>query len=916
VGKRLGLLIGNSVYRDSTLARLAAPDVDVGDLADVLLDREVGGFDDVKVIVNVSAAIARRAISDFFSAKGREDLLLLYFSCHGVLDENGRLYFAFKDTEHQLLRATSISAAYINDEMNASRSQRQVLILDCCHSGAFARGSKGAAGASVGTASAFEGTGYGRVVLTATDATQYAWEGDQVSGEALNSLFTHYLVEGLQSGEADANKDGRITVDELYDYIYARVVKQTPKQTPGKWSYREQGEIVIASSPVQLTGKEPGEASVEFDDELQQRLSRWYTRGLSAFWLEEWDKAEEAFQTITEIQPDYQDTAVKLMEVKRQKKLSDLYRQAVAAGAKKDWDSVILALQTLTEETSGYPEAKGYKDADARLAEARKQKNLADFYSQAQQLCQAKQWQAVVNIFARIAAIESDYPDPSDLFAQAKRELEAEKRRKELQDHYDQALRAMEAAQWQSARDHLLAVQAADPAYGDTEGLLRRVEVELAQERPAAMTQTEGALATEGQGSQDALRVEASQPAATPKGIGNPWARIRNLNISWNISNLVKPPAPAATAVYAPFPDRNLWYILMVSLSWFLASLIQFWQGQSLIDNGQADTVWLIRFFVFGVLAGLFFWLILRQIEPALDWKRGLIIIAGWTLAALLVKFLGTDSPGVAEVVLLYAFAGFVSGLATSWALRLAAPDMTIKKLGWIAVGCALGFGIGGAMVAISAPSLVDKYGDPPGVAWSLSLGSGIAGLLVASIVIRVLANTGRQAVRWSTVLLGTAGFLLGDLVANLISPSVYLYDDSIYLYLASIGAIGFAFLSLPSRKPGRIIFFAALGLIGLLLGHWLGIQLFGDYDILVMICWGAGLGLALGLSTGSLPGVLIMVLLGLAATAITSGLVVLQSGHDLSALSYLLITTVAGAVLALGWSFLGGDITAARAGQ
>ena len=106
MSKRLGLLIGNSVYRDSTLVRLTAPDVDVGDLADVLLDPEVGGFDDVNVIVNVSAAIARRAISDFFSAKDREDLLLLYFSCHGVLDENGRLYLAFKDTERQLLRAT------------------------------------------------------------------------------------------------------------------------------------------------------------------------------------------------------------------------------------------------------------------------------------------------------------------------------------------------------------------------------------------------------------------------------------------------------------------------------------------------------------------------------------------------------------------------------------------------------------------------------------------------------------------------------------------------------------------------------------------------------------------------------------------------------------------------------------------
>jgi hypothetical protein len=909
VGKRLGLLIGNSVYRDNTLARLAAPDVDVGDLADVLLDPEVGGFDDVNVIVNVSAAIARRAISDFFSTKDREDLLLLYFSCHGVLDENGRLYFAFKDTEHQLLRATSISAAYITDEMNASRSQRQVLILDCCHSGAFARGAKGAAGASVGTATAFEGTGYGRVVLTATDATQYAWEDDQVSGEALNSLFTRYLVEGLQSGEADINKDGRITVDELYDYIYPRVVKQTPKQTPGKWSYKEQGEIVIASSSVQLTGKEQGGGGVEFDDELEQRLGRLYTRGLSAYWLEEWDKAEAAFRAIAETQPDYQDTASKLLDVQRQKKLSGLYQQALAASTAKDWNGTITALQSIESE------AHGYKDVEARLAEARKQKLQADLYSQAQQLYQAGQWQAVVNIFARIAGVDKDYPDPSNLFAQAKRELEAEKRRKGLEARYDQALHAMEAAQWQTARDHLLAVQAADPAYGEIDRLLRRVEAELAQERPAATQQAEGALATEGQASQEALRIEASQSSAVPKGIEGPIERIRNLVLNRNILNPVGQPSPAATVEFSRLPDRNLWYMLAVAAGWLLASLIQFWQGQSLIDHGQADTVWLIRFSVFGVLAGLFFWLILRQVVTGLKWKWGLMLIAGWTLAALLVKFLGAESPDLAELVLLYGFAGLMGGLATGWALRQAMPSLTARQFWFVVLGCALGFGVGGASIGISAQSLVDSYGDSKGVAYALSLGSAVGGLVVASVVIHQLTGPDRQIVRGNTVLLGAAGFLLGSLFANLISPSAYLYEDSIYPYLASIGAIGLAFLSLPSRNLKRILLFGALGLIGLPLGHWLGVQLFGESDILVMICWGAGIGLALGLGTRSLPGVLIMTLFGLAATTITFGLVVLKAGHDLPVLTYVLIAMAAGAILALGWSFLGGDAAQKSAG-
>jgi formylglycine-generating enzyme required for sulfatase activity len=81
-------------------------------------------------------------------------------------------------------------------------------------------------------------------VLTASDATQYAWEGDKVIGDTQKSVFTHFLIEGLK-GEADRDGDGRIRVDELYDYTYEQVVHLTPKQTPGKWSYKQQGNIIL-----------------------------------------------------------------------------------------------------------------------------------------------------------------------------------------------------------------------------------------------------------------------------------------------------------------------------------------------------------------------------------------------------------------------------------------------------------------------------------------------------------------------------------------------------------------------------------------------------------------------------------------------------------------------------------------------
>jgi len=260
MGGRFALIIGSSEFEDAGLAQLKAPDADVAALT------EIGGFDEVKTLVNEPFAAIYPAIAHFFAAKKRDDLLLLYFSGHGVLDDQGRLFLAVKNTRRDLLRGTAVPATFVSDEMDGSNSRRQVLVLDCCHSGAFARGAKGVVGASVGTAATFQGTGYGRIVLTATDATQYAWEGDQVIGQAQNSVFTHYLIQGLQTGEADADRDGKVTLDELYDYVYARVVNETPKQTPGKWTFKEQGEIIIARNPITKAAELPVELQESIED--------------------------------------------------------------------------------------------------------------------------------------------------------------------------------------------------------------------------------------------------------------------------------------------------------------------------------------------------------------------------------------------------------------------------------------------------------------------------------------------------------------------------------------------------------------------------------------------------------------------------------------------------------------------------
>lgn len=244
---KYALVIGNDKYDDPKLAQLKTPAADSQALAKVLGNQNIGSFDEVVPLINKYETEIRRAVSTFLTNKKPDDLILLYFSGHGVLDDRGRLYLALMDTQISLLKATSIPATFITDEMDSCRSRRQILILDCCHSGAFARGTKGEQKAI--TETTFEGSGFGRVVLTASDSTQYALEGDQVISKTELSLFTHFLLEGLNTGEADTNNDGYVSLDEWYDYTYAKVISETPKQVPHKWSYNQQGDLIIAKNP-------------------------------------------------------------------------------------------------------------------------------------------------------------------------------------------------------------------------------------------------------------------------------------------------------------------------------------------------------------------------------------------------------------------------------------------------------------------------------------------------------------------------------------------------------------------------------------------------------------------------------------------------------------------------------------------
>ena len=147
-------------------------------LAEVLGDGSIGAFE-VSRLVDRPTDELKREIERFFAEARRDDLLLLYFSCHGVLSQSRRFYFATTTTALNLLRATAIEDSFVNDVMERSRAHSIVLILDCSHSGAFGKGL--APKTRVDVEHRFEGRG--RVTLSASTELEYAFEdADPASG--------------------------------------------------------------------------------------------------------------------------------------------------------------------------------------------------------------------------------------------------------------------------------------------------------------------------------------------------------------------------------------------------------------------------------------------------------------------------------------------------------------------------------------------------------------------------------------------------------------------------------------------------------------------------------------------------------------------------------------------------------------
>ncbi len=152
----------------------------------------------VKVEKNVSTvAELNRIIRTFF--KGEGNLAVLYFTGHGLNNQNGS-YIVTPDYEEG---NEGVSMDSIMNVLENSLWQNKIIILDCCHSGAF--------GLSNGNGKISSIISKGTVVLAASTSDESAYI---VNGKG---IFTNLLMEALRGGAADIA--GNITPGSVYAYI-------------------------------------------------------------------------------------------------------------------------------------------------------------------------------------------------------------------------------------------------------------------------------------------------------------------------------------------------------------------------------------------------------------------------------------------------------------------------------------------------------------------------------------------------------------------------------------------------------------------------------------------------------------------------------------------------------------------------
>ncbi|MFG3530347.1 caspase family protein [Streptomyces sp. NPDC047917] len=162
-----------------------------------------------------------------------EDLLLVYYCGHGILDDTGVLHFALTGTDTEHVGFSAIHVDLVKRMVGGARAKARVLLLDCCFSGqavTVMSRRKSLALAQLDLT--------GTYTLTSTPATSLS----HAPLGARNTAFTGALLDALHI-------PGPLTLDQIHQHIEQELVSRGLPR-PQRRSVGATGNLTLTRGPI------------------------------------------------------------------------------------------------------------------------------------------------------------------------------------------------------------------------------------------------------------------------------------------------------------------------------------------------------------------------------------------------------------------------------------------------------------------------------------------------------------------------------------------------------------------------------------------------------------------------------------------------------------------------------------------
>lgn len=233
---RYALVVGHN-QGGVGLAPLRYAESDARNVARVL--SELGQFptSHISVILGKNAAEVDAALDrleEQLRRDGEAELVMFYYSGHATQD-----YLRMGDS---LLRLEALK-----QRLEKLPARVRLGFFDACQSGGILRPKGATLTAPIQIEWPDDQATQGTAFITSSTARQNSYESDELGG----SFFSYYVASGLR-GDADTSRDGRVSLAELYPYVYQRTRQRTlglaeGAQTPAyDFDLRGQGEVMLS----------------------------------------------------------------------------------------------------------------------------------------------------------------------------------------------------------------------------------------------------------------------------------------------------------------------------------------------------------------------------------------------------------------------------------------------------------------------------------------------------------------------------------------------------------------------------------------------------------------------------------------------------------------------------------------------